>query len=107
MGLEDPDIRQRIPEKEVVDLETSLKSAEILKRAKTDAGCYGLEKNQSTVVVVCRLDSKSEVIPEDAADGGTSIDQVAVMSKTFKSNYTRIVKCQNCGTQYLEKQCPA
>ena len=62
-------------------------------------GCYELEKNQSTVAAVSRLDSKSEVIPEDAVDGGTSIDQVTAVSKTFKSNYTRIVKCQNCRTQ--------
>ena len=39
-GLEDPYVRQRILEKDVVDLEGALESAEILKRAKTDAGCY-------------------------------------------------------------------
>ena len=106
-GLEDPYIRQRILEKEVVDLEGALESAEILKRAKTDAGCYDVEKNQSTIAVVSKLDSKGEVIPEDAVDGGTGIDQVAAVSGAFKSNYTRIVKCQNCGSQHTEKQCPA
>ena len=85
----------------------ALESAEILKRAKTDAGCYELEKNHSTVAVLSRLDSKSEVSPEDAVDGGISIDQVAAVSKTFKSNYTRKVECQNCGTQHPAKQCPA
>ena len=106
-GLEDPYIRQRILEKEVVDLEGALESAEILKRAKTDAGCYDVEKNQSTIAVVSKLDSKGEVIPEGDVDGGTSIDQVAAVSKTFRSDYTRIVKCQNCGTQHPAKQCPA
>ena len=91
-GLEDSYVRQRILEKDVVNLEGALESAEILKRAKTDAGCYKGEKNQSTVAAVNRLDSKSEVSPEDAVDGGTSIDQVAEVSRTFKSNYTRIVK---------------
>ena len=94
-GLEDPYIRQRILEKDVVDLEGALGLAEILKRAKTDASCYELEENQSTVAAVSRLESKREAISEDAVDGGTSIDQVAAVSKTFKSNYTRIVKCQN------------
>ena len=51
--------------------------------------------------------TKSKVSPEDAVDGGTSIDQVAAVSKMFKSNYTRIVKCQNCGTQHPAKQCQA
>ena len=39
-GLEDSYVRQRILEKDVVNLEGALESAEILKRAKTDAGCY-------------------------------------------------------------------
>ena len=56
--LEDRYIRQRILEKDIVDLEGALESAEILKRAKNDAGCYELEKNQSTVAAVIRLDSK-------------------------------------------------
>ena len=47
------------------------------------------------------------MIPEGDVDGGTSIDQVAAVSKTFRSDYTRIVKCQNCGTQHPAKQCPA
>ena len=105
--LEDRYIRQRILEKDVVDLEGALESAEILKRAKNDAGCYELEKNQSTVAAVSGLDSKSEVIPKDAVDGGISIYPVAALSKTFKSNYTGIVKCQNCGIQHPAKQCPA
>ena len=54
-GLEDPYIRQRIVEKDVVDLEGALESAEILKRAKTDANCYESEKNQSTVAEISRL----------------------------------------------------
>ena len=74
---------------------------------KTDANCYESGKNQSTLAAVCRLDSKSDLIPEDAVNSGTSIDQVAAVSKTFKSNYTKIVKCQNCGIQHPAKQCPA
>ena len=112
-------VRQRILEKDVVNVEGALESAEILKRAKTDAGCYEGEKYQSTVAAVNRLDSKSAVTavnrsdsrseesPEEAVDGRTSIDQVAAVSKTFKSNYTRIVKCHNCGIQHPAKQCPA
>ena len=92
-GLEDPYVRQRILEKDV-DLEGALGLAEILKRAKTDAGCYELEENQSTVAAVSRLESKSKVIPKEAEDGGTGIDQVAAVSKTFKSDYTRVVRCQ-------------
>merc|ERR1712074_458831 len=57
--------------------------------------------------VVSEIGSKGEVIPEGDVDGGTSIDQVAAVSKTFRSDYTRIVKCQNCGTQHPAKQCPA
>ena len=118
-GLEDSYVRQRILEKDVVNLENALESAEILKRAKTDAGCYEGEKYQSTVAAVNRLDSKSAVTavnrsdsrdeesPEEAVDGRTSIDQVAAVSKTFKSNYTRTVKCHNCGFQHPAKQCPA
>ena len=48
-GLEDPYIRQRILGKDV-DLESALESAKVLKRAKTDAGCYELEKNQKIAV---------------------------------------------------------
>ena len=55
-GLEDPYIRQKNLEKDVVDLEGALESAEICKRAKTNAGFYELEKNQSTVAAVSRLD---------------------------------------------------
>lgn len=47
------------------------------------------------------------MIPEDAVNSGTSIDQVAAVSRTFKSNYTKIVKCQNCGIQHQVKECPA
>ena len=83
------------------------KSAKILKRAKTDAGCYELEKNHSTVAAVSRLGSKTEVIPEDAVDGETGTDQVAAVCGTFRSDYTRSVKCQNCEAQHPAKQCPA
>merc|ERR1712074_195814 len=57
--------------------------------------------------VVSEIGSKGEVIPEGDVDGGTSIDQVAAVSGTFRSDYTRSVKCQNCGTQHPAKQCPA
>ena len=42
-GLEDPYIRQGVLEKDL-NLEGALEAAEILKRAKTDAGSYETEK---------------------------------------------------------------
>ena len=115
-GLEDSYVRQRILEKDVVNLENALESAEILKRAKTDAGCYEGEKYQSTVAAVNKLDFKSAVAavdrsysrdeesPEEGVDGKACFDQVAAVSK---SNYSRTVKCHNCGFQHPAKQCPA
>ena len=38
-----------------------MKSAEILKRAKTDAGCYEGEKYQSTVTAVNKLNVRNAV----------------------------------------------
>ena len=64
-GLEDSYLKQRILEKDVVNLENALESAEILKRAKTDAGCYEGEKYQSTVAAVNKLDFKSAVAAVD------------------------------------------
>ena len=106
-------------EKDVVDLESALKSAEILKRAKTDAGCYEEEKYQSTVAAVNKLNfrnavaavdkssSRDEESPEEGLDGKACFDQVAAVSKSFKSNYSRTEKCHNCGFQHPAKQCPA
>ena len=108
-GLEDSYVRQRILENDVVDLESALKLAEILKRAKTDAGCYEEEKYQSTVAAVNKLNfrnavaavdkssSRDEESPEEGLDGKACFDQVAAVSKSFKSNYSRAEKCHNCG----------
>ena len=118
-GLEDSYVRQRILEKDVVDLESALKSAEILKRAKTDAGCYEEEKYQSTVAAVNKLNfrnavaavdkssSRDEESPEEGLDRKACFDQVAAVSRSFKSNYSRAEKCHNCGFQHPAKQCPA
>ena len=74
---------------------------------------------QSTVAAVNKLDFKSAVaavdrsysrddeIPEEGLDGKACFDQVAAVSKSFKSNYSRTVKCHNCGFQHPAKQCPA
>ena len=59
--LEDNYIRQRILENDVVTLEDALKCADILKRAKVDAGKYqSPEVFQSTVATI----SKEKAIPD-------------------------------------------
>ena len=45
-----------------MDLEIALESPEILKRAKTDAGCYETEKNQ-TVAVAYKIERSSKNKP--------------------------------------------
>ena len=60
--------------------------------------------SKSAVTPVNSSDSRDDESPKRGVDGKSSIYQVAAVSKTFKSNYTRIVKCQNCGTQHPAKQ---
>ena len=105
-GLEDPYIRQRILEKDV-NLEGALEAAEILKRAKTDAGCYETEKNQATVAVANKIESKCDLDPETTVDNGAHVDHIAAVSRTSKANNTKLVKCQNCGIQHPVRKCPA
>ena len=105
-GLKDPYIRQRILEKDA-DLEGALELAELLKGAKTDAGCYESEKNLTTVAVIDKIESKYDLVPEDAVNSVADIDQIAAMSRTSRTNNTKLVKCQNCGIQHPVQKCSA
>ena len=104
--MEDPYVRQRIQEKDV-DFEGVLEAAEILKRAKTDANCYETEKNQVTVSVVNMIKLECDLDPESTEDNGALVDHIAAVSKTFRANNTKLVKCQNCGVQPPVRKCPA
>ena len=104
-GLEDPYIRQRILEKDA-NLEGALQAAEILKHAKTDANCYEIEKNQATVAVANKIESKCDLDPETTVDNGAHVDYIATVSKTSKANNTKLVKCQICGIQHPVSKCP-
>ena len=90
-----------------VDLEGALEAAEILKRAKPDANCCETEKHQATVAVVDTTKSKCDLEPESTEDNGALVDHIAAVSKTFKANNTKLVKCQNCGVQHPIRKCPA
>ena len=65
-----------------MDLEGHLESAEILKCAKTDAGCYETWKNQTTVVVGSKIESKCDSGSKAAVDNGANVDLIAAMSRT-------------------------
>ena len=103
-GLEDNYIRQRILENDVVTLEDALKCADILKRAKVDAGKYqSSEAFQSTVATI----GKEKVLPDTTIKDKDEIDHVATVSKPFRSKYNRFLKCQNCGYMHAPLRCPA
>ena len=99
-GLEDPYIRLRILEKDV-NLEGALEAAEILKRAKTDANPYEREKNEATVAVANRIESKCDLDPETTVDNGAHVDHIAAVSRTSKENNTKLEKRRNCSVQLL------
>ena len=84
-----------------------MEAAEILKRAKTDANCYETEKHPATVAVANTIKSKCDLDPETTEDNGALVDHIAAVSKTFKANNTKLVKCQNCGVRHPVSQCPA
>ena len=77
-----------------------MEAAEILKRAKTDANCCETEKNQATVAVANKIESKCDLDPETTVDNGAHVDHIAAVSRTSKANNTKLVKCQNCGIQH-------
>ena len=58
---------------------------------------------KSAVAAVDRSYSRDEESPEEGLDGKTCFDQVAAVSKSFKSNYSRTVKCHNCGFQNMDE----
>ena len=49
-------------------LEGASESAEILKHAKTDAGCNESEKNQTTLAVIHKIESKCDLVSETAVN---------------------------------------
>ena len=103
-GLEDNYIRQRILENDVVTLEDALKCADILKRAKVNAGKYeSSETFQSTVATI----GKEKAIPDTNIIDKEEIDHVAAVSKPFKSKINRFSKCHNCGDIHAPLRCPA
>ena len=55
-------------------MEGALEAAEILKRAKTDAHCYEIEKHQATVAVANTIKSKCDLDPETTVDNGAHVD---------------------------------
>ena len=88
-GWEDNYIRQRILGNGVVTLEDALKCADILKRAKVDAGKYeSSETFQSTVATI----GKEKAIPETNIKDKDEIDQVATVSKPLKYKNNRFLK---------------
>ena len=62
---------------------------------------------KGAVAAADRSYSRDEESPEEGVDGKVCFDQVAAVSKSFKSNYSRTVKCHNCGFQHPAKPCPA
>ena len=103
-GLEDNYIRQRILENDVVTLEDALKCADILKRAKVNAGKYeSSETFKSTVATI----GKEKAIPDTTVKDKDEIDHVATVSKPFKSKINRFSKCHNCGDIHAPLRCPA
>ena len=51
--------------------------------------------------------STCDLGPESTEDNGTLVDHIAAVSKTFKANNTKLVKCQNFGVQHPVRKCPA
>ena len=82
-------------------------AAEILLRAKSDAGCYETEKDQATVAVANKIESKCDLNPETTVYNGANVDHIAAVSRTSKTYNTKLVKCQNCGIQRPVRKFPA
>ena len=54
-----------------------------------------------------KIESKCDLNQETTIDNGDHVDHIAAVSKTFKANNTKLVKCQNCGIQHPVRKCPA
>ena len=64
-------------------------------RFKIDAGCYETKKNQTAIAVANKIESKFELGPEATVNNGTNVNHTAVVSRTSRTNNTKLVKRQN------------
>ena len=51
--------------------------------------------------------SKCDLDPESTEDNGALVDHIAAVSKTFKANNTKLVKCPNGEIKHPLRNCPA
>ena len=47
--------------------------------------------------MVNEIESKSDLNPETTVDNGAKVDHITAVSRTCRTNNTKLVKSQNCG----------
>ena len=57
--------------------------------------------------MVNKIESKCDLNPETTVDNGANVEHIAAVSRTFKTNNTKLVKCQNYGIQHPVRKSPA